>query len=105
MPPPVPTLPPPTRDPPPQVSPLFAVIGLASIVCGSYLNKFFGGNSDVRWSKELRKNADVGQNERRVNWHNNRFGMRTTNKERVTIFPFYFKPMNEIIENHRFDKS
>lgn len=86
------------------VSPLFAVIGAASLVCGGYMMKYFSGHSDVAWAKSVRGSHDVGANDKRVEVHNRRFGMRSINKHQVNIFPFYFKPTSEIIEKHRFDK-
>mmetsp|Transcript_39375 Transcript_39375/g.92088 ORF Transcript_39375/g.92088 Transcript_39375/m.92088 type:complete len:136 (-) Transcript_39375:211-618(-) len=87
------------------VSPLFAVIGAASLVCGSYLVKYFSGNSDVRWSKSLRGGHDVGANEKRVDIHNRRYGMQSLNKKPVNIFPFNYKPLAQTIDEHRFDKQ
>lgn len=84
--------------------PLFATIGLASVVCGGFMIKYFGGHSDIAWSKAVRMNPEVGMNERRVDIHNNRFGFRSLNKNSVNIFPFKFEPMSAVIDKHRFDK-
>ena len=56
--------------------------------------KYFRGNTEVNWSKELRGTHDnQGINDQRVASHNSRFGMRKINKGYMTIFPFTYIPM------------
>ena len=40
------------------IVPLWAAIGLASVVCGGYLIKYFGGHTEITWSKSLRATYD-----------------------------------------------
>jgi len=86
----------------PAIIPLWATIGLASVVCGGYLVKYFGGNTDIAFSKSLRGTHDHnGLSESRVASHNSHFGFRSLNKGTVSIFPFSFKPMSKIIDEHQ----
>ena len=43
---------------PPQIVPLWAAIGLASVVCGGFLIKYFGGHTEISWSKSMRATYD-----------------------------------------------
>eukprot|EP00324_Dicrateria_rotunda_P002570 CAMPEP_0206153702 /NCGR_PEP_ID=MMETSP1474-20131121/832_1 /ASSEMBLY_ACC=CAM_ASM_001110 /TAXON_ID=97495 /ORGANISM="Imantonia sp., Strain RCC918" /LENGTH=169 /DNA_ID=CAMNT_0053551625 /DNA_START=31 /DNA_END=541 /DNA_ORIENTATION=- len=90
----------------PAVYPLWAVIGLASCVCGGYMAKYFGGHTDIAWSKKIRATHDHnGLVESRVASHNSHFGFRSLNKMNLNIFPFKFKSMETIADAHRFDKT
>ena len=89
----------------PAIVPLWGVIGLASVVCGGFMFKYFTGHTEVNWSKSLRMTHDnQGINEKRVATHNAHAGLRKLNKQEVTIFPFQWKPVASIIDTHRFDK-
>ena len=89
----------------PAIVPLWGVIGLASVVCGGFMFKYFTGHTEVNWSKSLRMTHDnQGINESRVAKHNAHAGLRKLNKQEVTIFPFQWKPVASIIDTHRFDK-
>lgn len=84
--------------------PLFAVIGLASAVCGGFLFKYFAGHTDIALSRAVRADHNhQGGTDGRVESHNSRFGMREMNKRTITIFPFNWKPKSAIIEQHRSD--
>jgi len=83
---------------------LWASIGLASVVCGGFMIKYFGGHTEVSWSKSLRATYDhQGLSESRVASHNSHFGMRSVNKHQVKMFPFNFLPMGKIAEKHHVD--
>merc|ERR1711907_917584 len=86
----------------PAIIPLYAVIGLASFNCSSFMYKYFTGCTEVNWDKSLRKTADnQGINPDRVDIHNRRFGLMGEdgiNKSRVRVFPFNYLPMREITE-------
>ena len=80
------------------VVPLYVTIGVASLMCGGFMVKFFGGHTDVTWSKTLRADAyHNGESQHRVDTHNARYGMRQRNKSNISIFPFNFEAMNNII--------
>ena len=49
---------PPPRVRPPQVTPLFGAIGLASVVCGGFMVKYFAGHTEISWSKSMRGTYD-----------------------------------------------
>ena len=88
------------------VTPLFATIGLASVVCGGFLTKYFAGHTDIAFSKTMRQTYDhSGLSESRTASHNTHFGFRSLNKTTLNIFPFNFKPMSRVIDEHRFDKE
>ena len=83
----------------PAVVPLYLAIGAASFLCGGFLFKFFGGHTDVVFSKSLRSDADHnGKSSHRLDTHNGRFGMRSVNKNNVVIFPFNYMSMGNIIK-------
>ena len=89
----------------PAIVPLWGVIGLASVVCGGFMFKYFTGHTEVNWSKSLRMTHDnQGINEKRVATHNAHAGLRKLNKWELNIFPFHWKPVNQIVDQHRFDK-
>ena len=89
----------------PAIVPLWGVIGLASVVCGGFMFKYFTGHTEVNWSKSLRMTHDnQGINEKRVATHNAHAGLRKLNKWELNIFPFHWKPVTSIIDTHRFDK-
>ena len=82
----------------PSQVPLYAVIGLASAVCGGFMFKYFTGHTEVNWAKSLRGTHDnQGINEKRVASHNSRFGCRHLNKGQITIFPFNFLPFSSAL--------
>ena len=63
--------------------------------------KYFGGHTEITWSKSLRATYDhQGLSESRVASHNSHFGCRTLNKKDFSIFPFSFKSMNTIASKH-----
>ena len=41
-----------------QIVPLWGAIGLASVVCGGFLIKYFAGHTEITWSKSLRATFD-----------------------------------------------
>ena len=41
-----------------QIVPLWGAIGLASVVCGGFLIKYFGGHTEISFSKSLRATYD-----------------------------------------------
>mmetsp|Transcript_28921 Transcript_28921/g.48012 ORF Transcript_28921/g.48012 Transcript_28921/m.48012 type:complete len:114 (-) Transcript_28921:336-677(-) len=86
------------------VTPLFAAIGMASLVCGGYLTKYFSGNTDIRFSKSLRGSHEVGLSEKRITAHNSHFGLRSINKNNFKVWPFTWCSVDSTIEKHRFDK-
>jgi len=88
----------------PAIIPLWATIGLASVVCGGFMIKYFGGHTEISWSKSLRATYDhQGLSESRVASHNSHFGMRSANKGQIQWFPFNFLPMSKIAEKHHVD--
>ena len=77
-----------------QIIPLWGAIGLASVVCGGFMIKYFGGHTEITWSKSLRATYDhQGLSESRVASHNSHFGMREMNKKDISIFPFKYLSM------------
>ena len=88
--------------------------------------KYFGGHTDIAFSKTMRSTPDHnGLSESRVASHNAHFGFRSLNKCHLNIYPFKFEPMQgagavmyatlrlfsglmmpctEIIDKHRCDK-
>ena len=40
------------------IVPLWAAIGLASVVCGGFMIKYFGGHTEISWSKSMRATYD-----------------------------------------------
>ena len=78
-----------------QIIPLWGAIGLASIVCGGFMGKYFFGHTDISWSKTMRATYDhQGLSESRVASHNSHFGMRELNKKTFSIFPFSWVSMS-----------
>ena len=85
----------------PAIIPLYATIGLAAAVCAGFMAKYFGGHTEISFSKSIRSTFDhQGLSESRVASHNSHFGARSLNKGNVTLFPFSFKPMSAIAANH-----
>ncbi|KAL1524836.1 hypothetical protein AB1Y20_019716 [Prymnesium parvum] len=85
----------------PAILPLWGTIGLATIVCGGFMTKYFCGHTDITFSPTVRGTFDhSGLSESRCASHNTRFGFRTLNKNPINIFPFNFKPMSMIIDEH-----
>ena len=41
-----------------QIIPLWGAIGLASVVCGGFMVKYFGGHTEISWSKTMRATYD-----------------------------------------------
>ena len=41
-----------------QIIPLWGAIGLASVVCGGFMIKYFGGHTEISWSKSMRATYD-----------------------------------------------
>ena len=83
------------------IVPLWAAIGLASVVCGGFMIKYFGGHTEVTWSKSLRATYDhQGLSESREKSHNSHFGCRDLNKKTFSIFPFKFISMGDIAKRH-----
>ena len=79
----------------------WAAIGLASVVCGGFMIKYFGGHTEVTWSKSLRATYDhQGLSESREKSHNSHFGCRDLNKKTFSIFPFKFISMGDIAKRH-----
>jgi len=63
--------------------------------------KYFGGHTDIAFSKTIRQTHDHnGMADSRVASHNSHFGLRSLNKGNVTIFPFSFQPVKAIEEKH-----
>ena len=86
----------------PAIVPLWGAIGLASVVCGGFMIKYFAGHTEISWSKTMRATYDhQGLSESRVASHNSHFGMRDLNKRDVNVFPFKFMAMDNIIKNHK----
>ena len=84
-----------------QIVPLWGAIGLASVVCGGFMIKYFGGHTEITWSKSMRSTYDhQGLSESRVASHNSHFGARSLNKKDFAIFPFNFISMNSIAARH-----
>ena len=84
------------------VTPLFGAIGLASVVCGGFLVKYFAGHTEISWSKSMRATFDhQGLSESRVKSHNSHFGARELNKKDFSIFPFTWKSMSTIANKHK----
>jgi len=83
------------------IVPLWAAMGLASVVCGGFLIKYFSGHTEITWSKSLRSTYDhQGLSESRVASHNSHFGCRNLNKKDFNIFPFKWVSMGSIAEKH-----
>ena len=83
------------------IVPLWAAIGLASVVCGGFMIKYFAGHTEISWSKSMRATYDhQGLSESRVASHNSHFGFRSLNKKDFSIFPFKFTSMGSIAEKH-----
>jgi hypothetical protein len=77
-----------------QILPLWGTIGLASVVCGGFMIKYFSGHTEVSFSKTMRATFDhQGLSESRVASHNSHFGMRDWNKKNINMFPFNFVAM------------
>ena len=86
----------------PAIVPLWGAIGLASVVCGGFIIKYFAGHTEISWSKTMRATYDhQGLSESRVASHNSHFGMRDLNKRDVNVFPFKFMAMDNIIKKHK----
>jgi hypothetical protein len=86
------------------IIPLWSAIGLASVVCGGFMIKYFSGHTEVSWSKSMRATYDhQGLSESRVASHNSHFGMRDMNKRDITFFPFKFLSMKHIADKHKVD--
>jgi len=86
----------------PAIIPLWGAIGLASIVCGGFMGKYFFGHTDISWSKTMRATYDhQGLSESRVASHNSHFGMRELNKKTFSIFPFSWVSMSDVIAKHK----
>mmetsp|Transcript_8123 Transcript_8123/g.16466 ORF Transcript_8123/g.16466 Transcript_8123/m.16466 type:complete len:174 (-) Transcript_8123:330-851(-) len=87
-----------------QIIPLWGAIGLAGFVCGGFMIKYFGGHTEIAWSKSLRATFDhQGLSESRVASHNSHFGMREMNKKNINIFPFNYLAMQTITDKHKID--
>jgi hypothetical protein len=83
------------------IVPLWASIALAGAVCGGFMIKYFGGHTEITWSKSLRATYDhQGLSESRVASHNSHFGFRNLNKKDFNVFPFKFTSMGSIAEKH-----
>lgn len=88
----------------PAILPLYAAIGFGAAVCAGFMAKYFGGHTEISFSKSIRATFDhQGLSESRVASHNSHFGLRELNKRNVTIFPFSFVPMHRIAEKHQVD--
>mmetsp|Transcript_8121 Transcript_8121/g.16464 ORF Transcript_8121/g.16464 Transcript_8121/m.16464 type:complete len:129 (-) Transcript_8121:330-716(-) len=88
----------------PAIIPLWGAIGLAGFVCGGFMIKYFGGHTEIAWSKSLRATFDhQGLSESRVASHNSHFGMREMNKKNINIFPFNYLAMQTITDKHKID--
>ena len=86
------------------IVPLWATIGLASVVCGGFMIKYFGGHTEISFSKTMRGTYDhQGLSESRVASHNSHFGMRDINKKNLNIFPFKWVSMSNIIDKRKVD--
>merc|ERR1719337_515761 len=86
------------------IVPLWGAIGLASVVCGGFMIKYFAGHTEISWSKTMRSTYDhQGLSESRVASHNSHFGMRSMNKRDITIFPFKYLSMQTIANKHKID--
>lgn len=89
----------------PYIFPLVGAIGFSWMLCGGFMMKYFTGHSDIHLYKSNRKDPDhYGGSERRTMWHNSHFGMREVNKSNVTLFPFQFTAMQDIIDKHGIGK-
>ena len=63
--------------------------------------KYFGGHTEITFSKSLRATYDhQGLSESRVSSHNSHFGARNLNKKDFSIFPFKFISMGSIAQKH-----
>lgn len=83
------------------IVPLFATIALASMVCGGFLIKYFGGHTEISFSKSIRATFDhQGLSESRVASHNSHFGARSLNKKDFSIFPFSWLSMSSVSKKH-----
>jgi hypothetical protein len=86
------------------IVPLWAAIGLASVVCGGFMIKYFSGHTEISWSKSMRATYDhQGLSESRVASHNSHFGCRNLNKKDFSIFPFKWTSMGSIVDRHGVD--
>lgn len=89
----------------PAIVPLFFPIIVAGGLCGWYLYRYFGSNVEIAWSKEVRGSYDhTGSSDRRADNHTKRLlypGILNLSHRGVWAFPFNFKPIAEIRENHR----
>ena len=57
--------------------------------------KYFGGHTEISFSKTMRGTYDhQGLSESRVASHNSHFGMRDINKKNLNIFPFKWVSMS-----------
>ena len=89
------------------VTPLYAVIGLATALMFFFLWKYFTRHTEIAWSKSLRGTYDhTGLDDSRADSHSRRLlypGMRDRNKRDVRMFPFNFVPMHKIAEKRFVD--
>merc|ERR1711988_1762718 len=85
----------------------YAVIGLATVLCGFFMYKYFTKHAEIAWSKGMRGTFDhTGLDDSRANSHDRRLlypGMRDRNKRDVNMFPFNFTPMHKIAEKRFVD--
>lgn len=86
------------------IVPLFFPVIAASALMLGFLYRYFSGNVEIAWSKEMRGTYDhTGLNDHRSEEHTKRLlyrGMMERKEQPVKIFPFNFEPIHSIRDRH-----